>query len=137
MSRATLRDWPAIMGIGLFLAFGSIMAALAGTMLIWPGTALDSLWSLNQSAHAALRTAGSYIGPLFWALSIILVAAAIGWFRKRVWACRLTVAILCTQVVGDLVNLVRGDFLPGVVGILIACALLLYLLRSRIRTVFQ
>jgi hypothetical protein len=113
------------------------MAALAGTILIWPGTMLDRLWSLNESAHAELQKAGSYIGPLFWALSITLIAAAIGWFRQRVWGFRLTVAVLCTQVIGDLVNLIRGDLLRGSAGVLVAGALLLYLLRSEIQTAFQ
>jgi hypothetical protein len=127
----------AITAIGLFLVFGSSMAALAGTMLIWPGTRLDRLWSLNETAHAELRKAESYLGPLFWALSITLVGTAVGWFRQRVWAFRLTVAIVGTQVAGDLVNMARGDFVRGGVGVLIAGALLLYLLGSNIRTAFQ
>jgi len=113
------------------------MAALAGTMLIWPGTKLDRLWSLNESAHAELRRVGSYIGPFFWVLSVTLVGAAVGWYRQKMWAFRLTVAIVCIQVAGDLVNLARGDFVRGAAGVLIAGALLLYLLRSNIRTAFQ
>ena len=113
------------------------MAALAGIMLVWPGTVLDELWSLNETAHAALQAAGGYIGPAFWLLSTTLVAAAVGWFKQQMWAFRLTIAIFCTQVAGDLVNLVRGDFVRGTAGVVIAGALLLYLLRSNIRTVFQ
>jgi hypothetical protein len=48
----------AITGIGLFLLFGSAMAALAGTMLVWPGTMLDKLWSLNETADVELRETG-------------------------------------------------------------------------------
>jgi hypothetical protein len=128
---------PTITGIGVFLAFGSAMAALAGTTLIWPGTGLDRLWSLNRSAHAEHQKAGGYVGPLFWALSITLIAAAIGWFRRRVWGFRLAVAVLCAQVIGDLMNLARGDLLRGIAGVLIAGALLLYLLLSKIQTAFQ
>ena len=84
-----------------------------------------------------LRKAGTYIGPLFWVLSVILLGAAVGWFRQRAWAFRLTVAIVCTQVAGDFVNLARGDFVRGSAGVLIAGALLLYLLRSNIRTAFK
>jgi len=127
----------AIIAIGLFLLFGGCMAALAGTMLIWPATALDRLWSLNESAHAELGKASAVIGPLFWTLSLTLFAVAVGWFRQQVWAFRLTVAIFCIQVGGHLVNLARGDFLRGGAGVLIAGALLLYLLRSDIRTAFQ
>jgi hypothetical protein len=52
-----------IAAIGLFLTFGTSVAALAGIMLIWPGTVLDRLWALNETAHAELRKAGSYFGP--------------------------------------------------------------------------
>jgi hypothetical protein len=112
------------------------MTALAGAMLIWPGTPLDRLWLLNETAHGQLRKAGSYLDLLFWALSIILIGTATGWFRQRMWAFRLTVAIICATV-GDVVNLVRGDLVRGGIGILIAGALLLFFLRSRIRTAFQ
>jgi hypothetical protein len=126
-----------IVGIGVFLAFASTMTALAGTMLIWPGTRLDALWLLNESAHHELRETGSSLGPLFLALSITFGAASLGWFKQRVWGFRLTVAILCTQFVADLMSLARGDFLRGGVGVLIAGALLLYLLCSNIRTAFR
>ncbi|HKF06678.1 MAG TPA: hypothetical protein VKB49_30455 [Candidatus Sulfotelmatobacter sp.] len=128
---------PTIISIGIFLVFGSSMAALAGTMLIWPGTVLDRLWLLNETAHVQLREAGTYLGPLFWMLGLILIGTAAGWFMQRLWAFRLTVAILCAQLVGDVVNLFRGDLVRGGIGILIAGSLLLYLLRSRIRSAFQ
>jgi hypothetical protein len=113
------------------------MAALAGTLLLWPGTVLDKLWALNQPAHEALAPSGTFMGPLFFLLSITLGIAAVGWFKQRVWGWRLTVLIISTQVVGDFVNLVRGDLLRGGTGLLIAGALLFYLLRSDIRTTFQ
>jgi hypothetical protein len=106
-------------------------------MLIWPGSVLDRLWSLNETAHTQLRSTGSYLGPLFWVLSLTLAMDAVGWFRRRTWAFRLTVAVIATQVAGDVVNLARGDFVHGGAGVLIAGALLLYLLRSNIRTAFQ
>ena len=65
------------------------------------------------------------------------MGTAVGWFRQRLWAFRLTIAIFCTQVVGDLVNVAKGDLWRGGVGVLISGALLLYLLRSNIRTAFQ
>ena len=128
---------PAIVGIGIFLAFASCMAALAGAMLIWPGTVPDKLWTLNETAHVELRKAGPYFGPLFWTLSIVLIVTAAGWFRQHAWAFRLTAAIICVQLAGDLVNLLRGDFVRGAAGIVIAGALLSYLLLSRIRTAFH
>jgi hypothetical protein len=106
-------------------------------MLLWPHTALDRLWSLNPTAHKALAPFGNSIGLLFYVLSIVLAIAAVGWFRQRIWGWRLTVAIISTQVVGDLVNLIRGDLLRGCIGFLIAGSLLIFLLRSNIRAMFQ
>ena len=128
---------PKLTAIGLFLVFASSMAALAGIMLSWPGTALDRLWSLNETAHEQLGRAGNYFGPLFFVLSVTLAADAVGWFKRRVWAFRLTVAVIAIQLAGDLINLVRGDLVRGAAGILIAGALLLYLIHSNIRTAFQ
>ena len=45
-------------------------------------------------------------------------------FRRRTWDGELTVLGICTQVLGDCVNLMRGDFLRGGMGLLIAGVLL-------------
>jgi hypothetical protein len=36
--------------MGIFLCSGAMMAALAGTILVWQGTALDRMWALNPQA---------------------------------------------------------------------------------------
>jgi mannose/fructose/N-acetylgalactosamine-specific phosphotransferase system component IID len=113
------------------------MAALAGTMLLWPGTALQKLWTLNPPAHAALARQGKVVGPLFYALSFILMITALGWFRQRVWAWRLAVVIIASQVIGDFLNVLRGDLLRACTGLVIAGALLVLLLRSNVRELFH
>jgi len=47
------------------------------------------------------------------------------------------VAIIATQVIGDIINLFRGDWLRGGIGVVIAGALLMYLLSPRIRAAFS
>jgi len=126
-----------VIGIGVFLLLGCSMAVLAGTMLLWPRTALDRLWSLNPTAHKAFAPFGNSLGLLFYVLSIVLATAAVGWFKHRIWGWRLTIAIISTQAVGDFVNLIKGDSLRGCIGLLIAGSLLILLLRSNIRTMFQ
>jgi hypothetical protein len=49
----------------------------------------------------------------------------------------LAVAVIATQVLGDLVNFFRGDLLRGGVGLSVATALLLYLLRPTVRALFN
>ena len=59
------------------------------------------------------------------------------WFQKKRWGWRLAVCIIAIQVLGDLVNVMRGDFIRGVPGILIAGALLVYLCCSAIKELFH
>jgi len=43
-----------IQGCWSFLFFGSVMASLAGTTLLWKGTVLDRIWLLNSAAYKQL-----------------------------------------------------------------------------------
>jgi hypothetical protein len=122
--------------IGMFLFFGAIMAFLAGTTLIWQGTFLDHLWTLNTPAYKQLSPFGRTVGVPFLVLSVSLTVAGAGWFGRRLWGWRLTVVIIATQVLGDLVNVLRGDVVKGAIGFTIAGGLLFYLLRSEVRAAF-
>jgi hypothetical protein len=112
------------------------MASLAGTTLIWPGTPLDRIWRLNPEAYRELEPLGRIVGIVFLALAVALAAAATGWFKRRLWGWRLAVGIIATQILGALANLLRGDFLRGGVGCVIASALFFYLLRPQVRVIF-
>ena len=112
------------------------MASLAATALLWRGTPLDRIWALNPRAYKQLQPLGRTVGILFLLLGLALSTAGIGWFRRRLWGWRLAVVIIATQVLGDVVNLVKGDLLRGGIGVLIAGALLLFLLRPKIRAAF-
>jgi hypothetical protein len=122
--------------IGVFLFFGAVMASLAATTLLWRGTVLDRLWTFNPTAYKQLAPVGRIVGILFLALSAALTTAGIGWFQRRLWGWRLAVVIISTQVLGDVINCVRGDWLRGGTGAIIAGALLLFLLQPRIRAAF-
>ncbi|MFZ0289987.1 MAG: hypothetical protein WB616_15285 [Candidatus Sulfotelmatobacter sp.] len=121
---------------GIFLFFGATMAFLAGATLIWRGTALDRIWVLNAAAYKQLAPLGRMVGVLFLLLSATLALAGTGWFRRRRWGWRLAVVIIATQVLGDVVNCVRGNLLRGGTGVIIAGALLLYLLQPKTRAAF-
>ena len=122
--------------IGIFLFFGATMANLAAITLLWRGTALDGVWALNGTAYKELTPLGGSVGILFLLLGATLAVAGVGWFRHRLWGWRLAIAIIATQVLGDFVNCVRGDFLRGGIGAIVAGGLLLFLLRSKIRAAF-
>jgi hypothetical protein len=69
------------------------VAFIAGTTLVWPGTALDRLWVLNEPAYKQLAPIGTIVGPLFLLLSAALVAAAAGWLKGRLWEWTLAVGM--------------------------------------------
>jgi hypothetical protein len=121
---------------GVFLLFGAVIAFLAGMSLGWRGTAIDRIWVLNSRAYKELAPYGKTIGIPFLLLGIMLAIAGVCWLNRRVWGWRFAVAIIATQVLGDFVNALRGDLVRGLVGFLIASALLVYLLNARVRAAF-
>jgi hypothetical protein len=123
--------------LGVFLFFGAIMASLAGTTLLWPGTGLDRMWVLNPRAYKELAPFGKATGIPFLLLGVALAVAGVGWFKQFLWAWRLAVAIIATQILGNFVNVILGRVVEGAIGITIAGALLFYLLRSEVRGAFS
>jgi hypothetical protein len=67
----------------------------------------------------------------------MLALAGTGWFKHHLWGGDWPLAVIATQVLGDLVNFFRGDYWRGRVGFSIAGALLFYLLRPAVRAVFD
>jgi hypothetical protein len=101
-----------------------------------PGTILDRAWALNPRAHAQLAPLGRSIGLAFSLLALLSLITTFGWFRRRLWAWRLCVAGIFVQSLGDFVNFFRGDHVAGALGILLATALLVWLLRPNLRSAF-
>src|SRR5258706_3058354 len=126
----------ALTAIGIFLFFGAVIASLAGTTLLWRGTVLERMWTLNPTAYKQLVPFGASASVLLLLLSVALAVAGTGWFKRRLWGWRLTVGIIAGQLVGDLVNVLRGDVVRGAIGLTIAGALFFYLLRSEVRAAF-
>ena len=126
-----------IVAVGIFLFFGATMAALAGTTLISRGTILDGVWKLDTTGYKQLAALGRSVGILFLLLSGSMAVGGTGWFRRSHWGWSLAVAIIATQVLRDLVNLFRGDFIRGGIGTTIAGALLLYLFSENVKTIFS
>jgi hypothetical protein len=134
--RENARPW-GLVAIGVFFVFGTIMAAYAAVTLLKPGTALDWLWMLNKTGHAQLASFGKGAGLGFAALSALMCAASVGWFRRRYWGWALGTTIIAVNAVGDLVNLVRGEHLKGALGVAIAGLLLIYMTSTGLRNNFR
>jgi hypothetical protein len=122
--------------MGIFFFFGATMATLAAIALLWRGTFLDRVWSLKPTAYSQLAPLARTAGMMFLTLGMALAAAGIGWFRRCLWGWKSAVAIIAIQVVGDLINCIRADWLRGGIGAVIAGTLLLFLLRPIIKNAF-
>jgi hypothetical protein len=123
--------------MGIFLVFAAVVATLAGTSLRWPRTYLDDMWILNPPAHRELAPYGPLVGLLFLLLGATLAVAAAGWFKRKVWGWWLAVAVIGTQVLGDLLNASSGRVVEGAIGVTIAGLLLFYLTRPQVRAAFK
>ncbi len=122
--------------MGVFLLLGALMASLAGATLVWRGTPLDRMWILNPRAYQQLAPFGKAVGIPFLLLGVTLCIASTGWFKQRLWGWRLAMAIIATQVLGDVVSLFSGRGLEGGIGVAIAGVLLLYLLSGEVKAAF-
>src|SRR6266852_1740700 len=123
--------------IGAFFLFGATMSAYAAITLLKPGTVLDGLWALNKTGHAQLASLGKSAGLGFVALSALMCAGAVGWFRRRYWGWILGTTVIAINAAGDLINVARGEWLKGAVGVAIAGLLLFYMTRAGVRNYFQ
>ncbi len=115
--------------LALFFAFGACMCALTIGLLLFPGSALDSLWRLNPEAHVAFQWIGRLSILLMAILGVACALAAIALARNAKWGRWLGIVILAANLVGDLTNaFVRHD-LRTLIGVPIAGAMIFYLAR--------
>ena len=123
--------------LAAFFAFGSLMALLASLGLLLPGGVLEPMWRLNPQAQVSLTALHSWGVVLMLTVGIACALAAIGLRTRAMWGHHLAVGILAVNLVGDGLNvIVRGD-LRALIGLPIGGAIILYLLRSRVREQFQ
>jgi hypothetical protein len=123
--------------IGVFFVFGATMAAYAALTLAFPGTPLDALWALNKGGHQGLLWLGRIAAIPFMVLSVALACTAVGWFRRRRWGWILGVTVIGINMAGDLSQVAMGERLKGVVGVVIAGAVLIYMTRPAIKRIFS
>lgn len=112
-----------------FFVFGAAMSGLTCILLLFPGTGLDRVWSLNPEAHRAFREMGIWALALMAAVCAACALAARGLWMRAPWGRWLAVGILTVNLIGDLGDaVVRGD--PRtLIGLPIGGALIVWLLR--------
>lgn len=115
-------------GFAAFFAFGAIMCAITLALLLFPGSALDSLWRLNPDARLAFGSIGYWSLVLMLTVGTACLFAAIGLWWGRPWGTWLASIILSINMLGDLTNVfVRHDY-RGLIGVPVAGVMIFFLL---------
>jgi uncharacterized membrane protein (DUF2068 family) len=104
------------------------MCALTVTLLLFPGSVLDSLWRLNPDARLAFQALGYWSLVLMLTVGTACLLAAIGLWRAKPWGTWLALIILSINMLGDLTNVfIRHDY-RGLIGVPVAAAMIFFLL---------
>lgn len=107
------------------------MCVLTILLVLFPGTALDSLWRLNPDAHQALHSLGKLAALVMFVVGTGCAFAAVGLWQRSCWGIRLALIILTLNILGDLLNaMVRHDY-RALIGLPIGGAMIFYLARYR------
>ena len=116
--------------LAAFFAFGATMCVLTTGLLLFPGTALDSLWRLNPDAHLAFQSFGNWSIVLMLTVGTACLFAAIGLGRGTRWGTQLAVIILALNMIGDLSNALFRHEYRALIGLPVAAGMIFYLVRS-------
>ena len=72
--------------VRILFVFGACMGTLTTAMLLFPGTALDSLWRLNPGARSGFQKIGVLLAaPLMLVVGIACAGAAFGLAKRKPW----------------------------------------------------
>jgi len=113
------------------------MCSLTTVMLLFPGSALDSLWKLNPDAHAGFQSLGKLSILLMLIIGAACALASIGLTKPARWGIPLALGILIVNLIGDSLNaLLRHDW-RTLIGLPMGGAMIAYLLSVRRRVLNQ
>jgi uncharacterized membrane protein (DUF2068 family) len=117
--------------LAAFFAFGTVMCSLTVFLLCCPGTALDSLWRINPEAYRGFHSLGSAAVLLMVVVGLACGLATIGLWRGTTWGVRLAIVILAINLGGDIFNAIGRHDYRAIVGVPVAGAMIIYLIRSK------
>ncbi|HEY2711428.1 MAG TPA: hypothetical protein VGI60_02855 [Chthoniobacterales bacterium] len=117
--------------LSAFFVFGCLASTITVAALLFPQSALDSVWRLNPEAKTGFAQAGRPLAILLMALvGTTLGVAAFGLARARKWGRTLALGILVLNLLGDCASaFIRRD--PRtLIGLPVGAALVFYLVRT-------
>lgn len=125
-----------ITALAIFSALSAVISSTSALSLVWRHGPLEPMWRINPRALTGFVAMGVWAPRLLVVVGVGCAATAIGLWQCRRWAHRLALVGLATNLVGDVTSSVLGTDRRAVFGIPIALALMAYLLRPTVRSVF-
>ncbi len=113
--------------MGVFFWFAATCAFYAAITLTFPGTPLDRLWDVNPTGHAGLLPLGRVMGLPFLLLAVVAATLGRGWWQHRRYAWYGAVIGIGVNMLGDLGQACLGRWREGLVGVVAAGLVLIYL----------
>ena len=120
-----------------FFAFATAMCLLAGVTLLVPGAPAERLWSIKANEYHRLLQMGPGVAAGFLLLALVMVLAAYGSARRRLWGWRLALAIFALNGFADALRIPFGAAAEGAIGVAATVAILWWLSRPGVRALFD
>ena len=119
--------------LSAFFVFGCLASTITVAALLFPQSALDSVWRLNPEAKTGFAQAGRPLGVvLMTSVATACYLAAFGLARGRKWGRTLALGILVLNLLGDCASaFIRRDA-RMLIGLPVGAALIFYLVRTPI-----
>ena len=98
---------------------------------------METVWLAYPARRAVLMPYRPWLGPGFLGLAMVMAAASVGSFRQRRWGWRVAVTIFAVNGLSDAVQMILGHLVEGGIGVLVAGAVLFYLMRASVRAEYR
>ena len=125
-----------ISALSIFFLAGSLISITASASLLFHGNFIETIWRANPRAYKHLVDLGPWSVALLFVVSVGCGLAAIGLWRRAAWGHKIAVSLIAVNLIGDVANTVMGTEPRAIFGVPIALAILIYLLRKKVRATF-
>ena len=124
-------------GLAAFFTLATLLTAIVSITMAAPAGPLDAIWAVKPYEHEHLLRLRPFTTAGFVAICAAMAAAAFGTLRRRRWGLSLATAIFVINAIGDAARTISGAWLSGLLGLIVAGAVVWWLTRPDVRALFR
>jgi hypothetical protein len=116
----------------IFFAAGTLISLVVMFALVFPGSHLESIWSLKPEAQTQFQAIGR--GKSVALMAVVAAAcglAAVGLAKNAEWGRRAAIAVLTINLIGDSLNALFMRDAKTLIGLPIGGLMILFLVRAK------